>query len=419
MSRDDPWDAYSNLGPSRLFCDLTQSWSSVGGGVGTYLRHKRQHILSTMPHRHLLIVPGDRDEVVEEGRAITVTIASPRVPGSPKYRLMLRNGAVREALERFKPDLIECQDAYNLPWAAIGHAKRHPGTALVAAYMTDFPTVYVERPFRKVVGTALAGAASRLCYWYCGKLYRRFDGMFALSENGGMTKLKSLGIDRIEVVPLGVELGDFSPGRRDSRLRRKLGIGDGQPLLIYAGRLDGEKRAQLLVDAFRLLPRELGAHLMLIGDGPLRESIVASGDARIHAPGYVRDRAELAGWLASSDIYVSGMADETFGVSIVEAQASGLPVVGVAAGAMVDRVTDAIGRLGPVDDARALADNVLQVWQSDRAVMGEIAQHHARQYSWDRSMSDLFGSLYPKAFRRAWSRSAQQVGRLAPVLADI
>jgi len=418
MSRDDPWDAYSNLGPSRLFCDLTQSWSSVGGGVGTYLRHKRQHILSTMPHRHLLIVPGARDEIIEEGRAITVTIASPKVPGSPKYRLMLRNGAVREALERFQPDLIECQDAYNLPWAAIGHAKRHPGTALVAAYMTDFPTVYVERPFRKAVGGTLAGAAQRLCYWYCGKLYSRFDGMFALSENGGMTKLKSLGIDRIEVVPLGVELGDFSPARRDVRLRRSLGIGDGEPLLIYAGRLDGEKRAQLLVDAFELLPRELGAHLMLIGDGPLRESIVAMGDPRIHAPGYVRDRAELAGWLASSDIYVSGMADETFGVSIVEAQASGLPVVGVAAGAMVDRVTDAIGRLGPVDDARALADNILQVWQSDRAAMGEIAQHHARQYSWDRSMSDLFGSLYPKAFRRAWARSAERAGQFAPVLAD-
>jgi alpha-1,6-mannosyltransferase len=419
MSREDPWDAYSNHGPSRLFCDLTQSWSSVGGGVGTYLRHKRQHILSTMPHRHLLIVPGARDEVVEEGRAITVTVASPKVPGSPKYRFMLRNGAVREALERFKPDLIECQDAYNLPWAAIGHAKRNPGTALVAAYMTDFPTVYVERPFRKVVGPTLAGAAQRLCYWYCGKLYSRFDGMFALSENGGMTKLKSLGIDRTEVVPLGVELGDFSPDRRDPRLRRKLGVADGAPLLAYAGRLDGEKRAQLLVDAFELLPRDLGAHLLLIGDGPLRESILALGDPRVHSPGYVRDRAELANWLASSDIYVSGMADETFGVSIVEAQASGLPVVGVAAGAMVDRVTDQIGRLGPVDDARALADNIVKVWQSDRALMGEIAQHHARQYSWDRSMSDLFGSLYPKALRRAWARSAEPASQLAPALADI
>ena len=66
---------------------------------------------------------------------------------------------MREALERFRPDLIECQDAYNLPWAALGHRKRHPETALVAAYMTDFPTVYVERPFRKVLGKPLAGAA--------------------------------------------------------------------------------------------------------------------------------------------------------------------------------------------------------------------------------------------------------------------
>lgn len=418
MSRDDPWDAYSALGPPRLFCDLTQSWSAVGGGVGTYLRHKRQHILETMPHRHLLIVPGSHDQVLEEGRSITVTIASPRVPGSPNYRLMLRNGAVRAALERFRPDLIECQDAYNLPWAAIGHARRHPGTALVAAYMTDFPTVYVERPFRKFVGATLAGAASRLCYWYCDQLYRRFDGMFALSENGGMTKLKSLGIDRIEVVPLGVELGDFSPGRRDQRLRDGLGIADDAPLLIYVGRLDGEKRAQRVVEAFRLLPRELGAHLVLIGDGPLRESVLQIGDPAIHAPGYVRDRAELARWLASADIYVSGMADETFGVSIVEAQASGLPVVGVAAGAMVDRVTSDSGRLGPVDDAGAMARNILDVWVGDRAAMGEVAQQHARQYSWDRSMNDLFTSLYPKAFRRAWTRSAQPVAAIRHALAD-
>ena len=418
MSRDDPWDAYANHGPRRLFCDLTQSWSVAGGGVGTYLRHKRQHILATMPHRHLLIVPGPRDEVVEEERAITVTIASPRVPGSPNYRLMLRNSAVRQALDRFKPDLIECQDAYNLPWAAIGHAKKHPGTALVAAYMTDFPTVYVERPFRKVVGRTLAGAASRLCYWYCGKLYSRFDGMFALSANGGLSKLRSLGLDRIEVVPLGVELGDFSPERRDPRLRRKLGIGDDQPLLVYAGRIDGEKRAQMLVDAFRLLRVELGAHLVLIGDGPLRSHIRDLRNPRIHLPGYVRDRSELARWLASSDLYVSGMADETFGVSIVEAQASGLPVVGVAAGAMVDRVTPEIGRLVPVDDASAMARNIVEVWNADRATMGEFAQHHARQYSWDRSMSDLFTSLYPKAFRRAWSRSAQASAQISPSLVD-
>ncbi|MEO6256713.1 MAG: glycosyltransferase [Sphingomicrobium sp.] len=413
MSRDDP----TMLGPlstPRLFCDLTQSWSEVGGGVRTYLLHKRRHILQSTPHRHLMVIPGPRDEVIDEGRAITVMIASPHVPGSPRYRLLLRNRAVRAALERYRPDLIECQDAYNLPWAALAHRKRHPSTALVAAYMTDFPTVYVERPFRKVIGNALAGAASRICYRYCGNLYRRFDAVFALSENGGAVKLRANGIDHVDVAPLGVELGDFGPARRDSRLRRQLGVGDNQPLLIYVGRLDGEKKPDVVAEALRRLPDELGARLVLIGEGPLRDQIAASGDTRIMLPGYLKDRTELARWLASSDIYVSAMADETFGVSIVEAQASGLPVVGVAAGAMIDRVTPRTGRLGPVGDVDAMARNILDVWNGDRSAMAADACSEARLFSWDHSMDALFDRVYPGAFRR---RAEQQPVPTAAVAA--
>jgi alpha-1,6-mannosyltransferase len=398
----------------RLFCDLTQSWSEVGGGVRTYLLHKRRHILGSTPHRHLMIIPGERDDVVEDDRAITVTIASAHVPGSPHYRLLLRNGAVRGALERFRPDLIECQDAYNLPWAAIAHRKRFPETALVGGYFTDFPTVYVERPFSKVLGKTIAGAASRLCYAYCGTLYRRFDAMFVLSENGGATKLRSLGIPRVDIVPLGVELGEFGPARRDSRLRRKLGLADHQPLLIYVGRLDGEKKPDVVVEAFRKLPAELGARLALIGEGPLRDDIEAIGDKRIVIPGYMKSRGELAQWLASADIYVSAMADETFGVSIVEAQASGLPVVGVEAGAMIDRVTDSVGRLGPVGDADAMARNILDLWRADREAMAREARAEALQYSWDRSMETLFGEVYPSAFARRGAAPVQ-----APVVATV
>jgi alpha-1,6-mannosyltransferase len=402
VSREDP-DLPRTSGP-KLFCDLTQSWSDVGGGVRTYLLHKRRHILESTPHSHLLIIPGARDEVIDDGRATTVTIASPHVPGSRHYRLMLRNRAVRAALERFRPDLIECQDAYNLPWAAIGHRKRYPDTALVAAYMTDFPTVYVDRPLSKVLGRAIGGGLGRLCYSYCGALYRRFDAVFALSANGGAAKLRSLGIDDIGVVPLGVELGEFGPGRRDPRLRHKLGLADGQPLLIYVGRLDGEKKPDVVVEAFRRLPQEVGARLALIGEGPLRDQIAALGDTDIVMPGYIDNRGELARWLASADIYVSAMADETFGVSIIEAQASGLPVVGVAAGAMIDRVTDAVGRLGPVDDAEAMARNIISLWTADRAAIAEQARAHALQFSWDRSMEALFGRIYPEAF-------AQRCGR--------
>jgi alpha-1,6-mannosyltransferase len=401
-----------------LLCDVTQSWSAVGGGVGTYLRHKRQHILDNTPHRHLLIVPGAHDEVVEDGRSVTATVASPKVPGSPNYRLLLRSWQVRRLLDRYLPDLIECQDAYNLPWAAISHARRHPGTALVAAYMTDFPTVYVERPFTRAVGEMLAGAASRLCYWYCGKLYSRFDLIYALSENGGAAKLRSLGLDPVEVVPLGVELGEFSPDRRDPALRHALGVAADAPLLIYAGRLDGEKRAQTVVDAFRKLPPSLEAHLVLLGDGPLREQFLALGEPRLHAPGYVRGRPELARWLASADLYVSGMADETFGISIIEAQASGLPVVGVAAGAMVDRVDDAIGRLGPIGDSSTMAANILELWSGDVDSMRQRALAHARQFGWDKSMDLLFGEIYPLALRRAAERDSAGAGVISAAFAD-
>jgi alpha-1,6-mannosyltransferase len=398
VSRHDPNLARAR-GP-KLFCDLTQSWSDVGGGVRTYLLHKRRHILEQTPHSHLAIIPGDRNEVLEEDRAITIIIASPKVPGSPHYRLLLRNRAVRSALEQFQPDMIECQDAYNLPWAAIAHRKRYPETALVAAYMTDFPTVYVERPLARILTRPVASVLGRICYAYCGTLYRRFDSVFALSENGGAAKLRSLGISPVEVVPLGVELGEFGPHRRDPRLRARLGLTDDQPLIIYVGRLDGEKKPDVVVEAFRRLPEGLGAKLVLLGEGPLRAEIAALSDERIHMPGYVKNRAELARWLASADIYASGMADETFGVSIIEAQASGLPVVGVAAGAMIDRVTAQTGRLGPVGDAETMAANILALWNADHAAMSEAARAHALQFSWDSSMDALFGRVYPAAFER-------------------
>ena len=388
----------SDRGSSRMICDLTQSWSSVGGGVRTYLDHKRSHILERTRHRHLLIIPGPLDEVEEDGRAVTVTIASPKVPASPHYRLLLRNRAVREALERFKPDLIECQDSYNLPWAAIAHRNRHPEMALVGGYFTDFPTVYVERPFAKFVGHSIAHAAGRLCYRYCGNLYRRFDALYVLSENGGLEELRKQGIENPRTVPLGVELAEFRPELRDRALRKSIGLNDDQPLLIYVGRLDVEKQPDVVVDAFRRLPDELGAKLVVLGEGPLREQFAEFNDPRIIMPGYVRDRSELARWLASADIYVTAFGQETFGVSIVEAQAAGLPVVGVARGALLDRVTEEMGRLGPVKDSQAMARNILEVWAGDRKAMGFAARERALQFSWDRTFETLFSDVYPLAF---------------------
>jgi len=175
-------------------------------------------------------------------------------------------------------------------------------------------------------------------------------------------------------------------------------------LLIYVGRLDGEKRPDVVVEAFRQLPSSLGAALLLLGDGPYREQFAGCEEERIFAPGYCRDRSDLAAWLASADLYVSAMADETFGISIIEAQASGLPVVGVAAGAMIDRVPDGLGLVGTVGDAEAMAANILAVLGGDMQAMGEQARAHALQFSWDQSMERLFGRVYARARLRAAER---------------
>jgi alpha-1,6-mannosyltransferase len=155
----------------------------------------------------------------------------------------------------------------------------------------------------------------------------------------------------------------------------------------------------------------------LVGEGPQKEQIAALGDSRIVMPGYITNRGELAQWLASADVYVSAMADETFGISIVEAQASGLPVVGVAAGAMIDRVTPLTGRLGPVGDSDAMAKNILAVLSADRSGLAEQARAHALQFSWDHSMEALFGRLYPAAFsRRAEAALQSDVPASAPLV---
>jgi alpha-1,6-mannosyltransferase len=65
---------------------------------------------------------------------------------------------------------------------------------------------------------------------------------------------------------------------------------------------------------------------------------------------------------------------------------------------MLDRVDRGTGRLGPVDDCKAMAANILDVWHSDRAAMAAAAREHVEgRFSWDRTFQMLFGNVYPQA----------------------
>ncbi len=380
-------------------CDLTQSYSSSGGGIRTYLGEKRDFLTANTPHHHLLIVPGKRDKVTQDGRHTTIEIASPRVPTSPNYRLLLRNRAVIKALRQYKPHTIECLDAYNLPWAAIAYRREAKITKLIAGYRTDFPSVYVEGIGRKFVGRGFAKHLKTGAYKYAGKLYNQFDGVYALNTNMA-EKLKNLGAGNVEVLPLGTNLEMFNPDRRDTSWRQIIGAKQDGPLLIYVGRIDKEKQADIVLDAFLQLPNHMNASLVMLGDGGLKQSLIKKAHGRrVHFPGFITDRQHLAMMLASSDIYVSAMAHETFGISIIEAQACGLPVVGVVGGAMPERVTSALGLLGPIGDAKTMANNITTLWKSGNIqTMSKAARFHVEtHFSWPKTFQHLFGHIYAKA----------------------
>lgn len=407
LLQGDPPRRAGESGAPLILCDLTQSYApSGGGGISTYLREKRDYVLTHTPHHLLQIVPGPEDKITVNGRHIFAEVAAPRVHGSPNYRFILRTSVVRDILAKYRPDVIESLCPWVLPWTAINHRRKFPDTTLVAGYRTDFPNAHVYRVGREKFGETIGRGLQKASYGYAELTYREFDWVYTLSEDA-RAALTRRRITRTDVLPLGVDIDMFSPAKRDPAFRSELGFDFRGPLLVYAGRVDNEKRADRLVAMFKQLPRDLDAAMVMIGDGKLMDRLKAQASGLpIAFPGFEKDRAELARALASSDIYVSAMADETFGISVLEAQACALPVVGVASGAMPDRVPRGLGLLGPVDDTAAMAANVLEIWQGDHQAIGIEARHHVEtNFSWKRTFERLLVDIYPKAMAQAAGRA--------------
>ncbi|MCG6943184.1 MAG: glycosyltransferase [Thiohalocapsa sp.] len=409
-------------------CDLTLAYTETSGGIRTYIDQKRRYIAEHTDHEHVLIVPGERDGAARDGRLTKIEIQSPVIPGCRPYRFFWQPAKVREALKRSAPDIVELGSFFVSPWAAFRYRDDCRAVArpcLVSAYFhTDVAEAYVGAPLRHFLAEGIEEISDTLAGWghkltdaiesgaeaTFGQIFRRCDLTFAATETQA-ARIREYGVEGTRIVPLGVDLSLFSPQRRSNEWRRQHGIGDEDLLLIYCGRLDTEKDVMMLVDAFTRLMlseecthpgRRSLCHLMLLGEGPLHTQLDRRAEQipRLHVRGYERDRAAYATALASSDIYVTAGPHETFGLAVVEAQASGLAVVGVDAGALRERIAPAIGRLGPVGDAEAFAANIRQV-APQRDAMGTAARAHvlATGYGWERTFELLLG-IYADALAR-------------------
>ena len=398
------------------YCDLTFAYTATSGGIRTYIDQKRKYLLEHTDDEHVLIIPAAETSVERDGRLTTYRLACPLIPGCEPYRFFCRPGVLLNVLREAAPDVIELGSFFLEPWVAFRYRKEAAKAGrrcLIGGYFhTDLAQAYVNTPVKAVLAKRLARWSRRAesigakcgeliaagARHFFGSVFKRCDVMFAASAMQAQ-RLASYGVQDVQRVPLGVDLETFHPQRRSPVVRARRGVGEHDTLLVFAGRLDTEKRVRVLVDAFAQLKLP-GAKLLLVGEGPARAELAKRAET---LPGlqvipHERDPAALADLLASADIYVTAGPHETFALSVVEAQASGLPVVGVSAGALIERVAPGTGALFALDDAAAMARAVEEVARDARE-LGAAARRHVvdNGFGWDGTFHRLF-DVYAAAF---------------------
>ncbi len=210
----------------------------------------------------------------------------------------------------------------------------------------------------------------------------------------------------IHVIPNGIDLRRFYEAQPTGAYRRRLGLNPETPLLLYVGRLAPEKSLDLLLDAFaHLAARRPDVHLALAGDGNSRRALekqaAASGYAdRIHFLGMV-NRADLPDLLHEANLFLSTSTSETQGVAMVEAIASGLPVVAVWDEAFEDILVDGVnGRIAPREAgafSRTVAD--LLADSAARQTFSRNSVELSRKFSIEAEIESLV-KLYTEAAAR-------------------
>ncbi|MGF6821377.1 phosphatidylinositol alpha 1,6-mannosyltransferase [Microbacterium sp. ZKA21] len=240
----------------------------------------------------------------------------------PGYR-NVRVGAatahrVAASLHQFRPDVVHLASPFALGWRGALAAARLDVPA-VAAYQTDV-AAYTER-YRLAATTAFAQN-------HILRLHRRATLTLAPSTESER-QLQDLGVDRIRRWGRGVDADRFHPGRRDAGWQR---VTDGDVLVGYVGRLAAEKQ----VEDLRVLQDIPGVRLVIVGDGPARarlETVLPRALFLGHLDG-----DDLADAMASFDIFVHPGESETFGQTLQEAHASGVPIVATGRGGPLDLV---------------------------------------------------------------------------------
>jgi glycosyltransferase involved in cell wall biosynthesis/predicted metal-dependent phosphoesterase TrpH len=267
------------------------------------------------------------------------------------------------------------------------------GLPLVGSYHTELTAYAGLRSGDQRISDAMALAVSTF-YGACDLVLSPSPASDAALVDAGVSPTQTLRWDR------GVDSDRFDPTLRDRRL-----LGAEQINVLYSGRVTHEKGADLLADSF-LLAREREPRLQLViaGGGPEQQRLAERLGEAVSFLGWLSGR-ELARIYASADMFLFPSATDTFGQVILEAQASGLPVIAVAKGGplalLEDRVSGLLREADPVQLAEAILELAGSPLLRERLALAALGQVRAR--TWEQALGRL-GDCY----RRALTPSTQQ-----------
>ncbi|HEX4214758.1 MAG TPA: glycosyltransferase family 1 protein [Candidatus Dormibacteraeota bacterium] len=379
---------------------ITETWRPSVNGVVTRLMATFDEF-RRRGHELLVVAPAGCDEPIPG--ATIVGAPSFRVPfiyGGHPLGIPLPLPGRWRAIEAFGPDVIHAVNPVMLGWAGIDFARRR-AIPLVCSYHTHvlqyaryYHLAVLERPGRRILHRAHAMADLNL-----------------VTSPASAAYLRGWGLDEVRLWRGAVDLDRFHPDRSTDEMRSRLT--DGHPerrLIIHVGRLAKEKGIH------QLGPLASGErHLALVGAGPAAERLkvqLAGHQVTFAGPMYGR---QLASAYASSDLFAFPSVTDTLGLAVLEAMASGLPVLAARSDASASVLAEAsAARLVDLADPVALvaaAEDLLGAGFDPHAIATEARQHTA---TWAEATDDLLGA-YREAIALSGARLSGGRGLRAAV----
>lgn len=258
---------------------------------------------------------------------------------------------------------------------------------VVSSYHTNFDAYasHYELGFFK-------RAIQRFLVWFHNQTERTY-----VPTQSMLASLNEIGIQNTEIWSRGVDSAHFTPECQGESIRHQLQLSRSDMLFLYVGRLAPEKNIQLLLNAFqhtraRLAQSGIQCKLALVGDGPLRQQLQDMQIPGLVIPGEFKGTL-LARWYASANVFVFASLTETFGNVILEAQASGLPVVAIRCPILKERILDQEDGL-LFHSQNELQDlmYLLGMEKNLRTRIGAKARETAKKQSWENVFSQLEAS---------------------------